>query len=97
MVSLQKMGQVRLAAGDNDSAYVAYEEGLAIARRLVDAAPNDSGAQYDLSVALQGTGLAKSRAGKREAALSDLEGGSASPAGLSRPTPAIPWHSVVFL
>ena len=42
-VSLDKVGDVRLAAGDRAGALAAYEESLAIRRKLAAADPGNAG------------------------------------------------------
>ena len=51
-MSLEKVGDVRLAAGDRAGALAAYEEGLAILRKLAAADPGNAGWQADLVVSL---------------------------------------------
>ena len=50
--SLDKIGDVRLAAGDRAGALAAYEESLAIMRKLAAADPGNAEWQRDLSVSL---------------------------------------------
>ncbi len=51
-VSLDKVGDVRLAAGDRAGALAAYEESLAIRRKLAAADAGNAGWQRDVSVSL---------------------------------------------
>jgi hypothetical protein len=51
-VSLNRIGDVRLRAGDGPGALAAYEEGLVIARRLAAADAGNAVSQADLVVSL---------------------------------------------
>ncbi len=70
-VSLNRIGDVRLAAGDRAGALKAYEESLAIMRRLAAADPGNAGWQADLVLSLYRVGAASdptpARAALREA------------------------------
>ncbi len=51
-VSLEKLGDVKSRSGDRGGALAAFEESLAIFRKLMKADPGNSQAQYDLTVSL---------------------------------------------
>jgi tetratricopeptide (TPR) repeat protein len=72
-VSLNKVGNVRLAAGDRAGALSAYEESLAILRKLAAADPGNAGWQRDVSVSLEKVGDVRLAAGDRTGALSAYE------------------------
>ena len=55
-VSLEKVGDVRLVAGDRAGALAAYEESLAIRRKLAAADPGNAGWQRDVGVSLNRVG-----------------------------------------
>jgi len=68
-VSLSKVGDARVAAGDRVGALVAYEECLAILRRLAAIDPGNARWQRDLSAILVKVGDMRLAAGDRAAAL----------------------------
>ena len=72
-VSLDKVGDVRLAAGDRAGALAAYEESLAIMRKLAAADPGNAGWQRDVSVSLDKVGDVRLAAGDRAGALAAYE------------------------
>jgi tetratricopeptide (TPR) repeat protein len=72
-VSLEKIGDVRLAAGDRAAALAAYEESLAIMRKLVAADPRNAQWQRDVSVGLNRVGDLRLAAGDRAGALASYE------------------------
>ena len=72
-VSLNKVGDVRLAAGDRAGALSAYEESLAIMRRFASTDPGNAGWQRDLTVSLDRVGDVRLAAGDRAGALSAYE------------------------
>ena len=76
-VSLDKVGDVRLAAGDRAGALAAYEESLAIRRKLAAADPGNAGWQRDVSVSLSKVGDVRLAAGDRAGALAAYEEGLA--------------------
>jgi tetratricopeptide (TPR) repeat protein len=75
--SLIKVGDVRLAAGDRTEALTAYEESLAIRRKLAAADPGNAGWQRDLSVSLERVGDVRLAAGERAGALAAYDDGLA--------------------
>ena len=64
-VSLDKVGDVRLAAGDRAGALAAYEESLAIMRKLAAADPGNAQWQRDVGVSLERVGGVRLAAGDR--------------------------------
>jgi tetratricopeptide (TPR) repeat protein len=70
-------GDVLTQAGDAPAALAAYEEGLAIRRRLAALDPNNTQWQRDVSVSLDRIGDLKARAGDAPAALAAYEEGLA--------------------
>ena len=72
-VSLDRIGDVKLQAGDRAGALAAYEESLAIRRKLAEADPGNAEAQRDLSVSLDKIGDVKLQAGDRAGALAAYE------------------------
>jgi tetratricopeptide (TPR) repeat protein len=70
-VSLDSVGDVRLAAGDRAAALAAYEESLAISRKLAAADPGNADWQADLVISLYRVSTAsdtpRARAALREA------------------------------
>ena len=64
---------MRLAAGDRAGALAAYEESLAIRRKLAASDPGNAGWQRDLSVSLNKVGDVRLAAGDRAGALSAYE------------------------
>jgi len=54
--SITRTGDVRRAAGDRTGALAAYEESLAIMRKLAAADPGNAGWQRDVSVSLTRVG-----------------------------------------
>jgi tetratricopeptide (TPR) repeat protein len=68
-LSLEKIGDVKLKAGDRDGALAAYDESFAIARTLAEADPASAQAQRNLSVSLERIGDVKLKAGDRDGAL----------------------------
>jgi predicted negative regulator of RcsB-dependent stress response len=69
-LSLNKVGDVLLAAGDQAGARVTYEESLAIMRKLAAADPGNAEWQRDLSVSLGKVGDVLLAAGDHAGALS---------------------------
>ena len=59
-----KVGDVRLAAGDRAGALSAYEESLAIMRKLAASDPGNAGWQRDVSVSLNKVGDVRLAAGR---------------------------------
>jgi len=72
-LSLDRVGDVRLAAGDRAGALSFYEESLAIRRKLATADPGNAGWQRDLSLSLDRVGDVRMSAGDRTGALSAYE------------------------
>ena len=66
-VSLNKVGDVRLAAGDRAGALAAYEESLAIMRKLAASDPGNAGWQADLVISLYKVSTVSEPAGARAA------------------------------
>ena len=70
-MSLERVGDIRLMAGDRPGALAAYEEGLAIRRKLAAADPGNAGWQADLVVGLYKVSIvsdpSRARAALREA------------------------------
>ena len=64
-VSLDRVGDVRLAAGDRAGALAAYEESLAIMRKLAAPDPGNAQWQRDVSVSLDKVGDVRRAAGDR--------------------------------
>ena len=69
----RQVGDVRLAAGDRAGALAAYEESLAIMRKLAAADPGNAGWQRDLSVSPHQVGDVRLAAGDRAGALAAYE------------------------
>ena len=80
---------MRLQAGDRAGALAAYEESLAIRRKLAEADPGNAEAQRDLSVSLDKIGDVKLQAGDRAGALAAYEESLAIAASWPRPTLAM--------
>ena len=93
-MTLNKIGDVRLAAGDRARALSAYEDGLSIRRRLIAADPGNAQWQRDLSVSLNKVGDVRRAAGDRAGALSAYEESLASGASSPPPILAMPNGSV---
>jgi len=55
-ISLERLGDVAVAAGDLPDAKARHEEGLAIRRKLAQANPTSAQAQRDLSISLEKLG-----------------------------------------
>ncbi len=72
-VSLDRVGDVRLAAGDRAGALAAYEESLAIMRKFAAADPGNAGWQRDLNMSLEKVGDVRLAAGDRAGALAAYE------------------------
>jgi hypothetical protein len=72
-VSISKLGQVRLAGGDNAGALADYNESVTVARRLAAADPGNLQLQNDLSTGLEMVGYAQFMAGDRTGALGSYE------------------------
>ena len=60
-VSLNHVGDVKRQAGDQAGAFAAYQESLAIERKLVAADPSDTQLQADLVITLNNLGLADTK------------------------------------
>lgn len=73
LVSLSKVGDVRLAGGDRAGALKAYEESLEIARWLAAGDPGHAGLARDVSVALDRIGDVRAAGGDQAAALKAYE------------------------
>ncbi|QLH39596.1 MAG: tetratricopeptide repeat protein [Defluviicoccus sp.] len=73
LVSLSKVGDVRLAGGDRAGALKAYEESLEIARWLAAGDPGHAGLARDVSVALDRIGDVRAAGGDRDGALKAYE------------------------
>ena len=71
--SLNNVGDVRRAAGDRAGALKAYEESLAVTRRLVAADPVDSDNQRSLATSLTNVGFIRVTSGDRTGALAAYE------------------------
>jgi tetratricopeptide (TPR) repeat protein len=69
-VSLEKVGDVRFAAGDRAGALAVYEESLAIRRKLAVADPGNSDWQRDVAVGLNKVADVQFAVGNRAGALS---------------------------
>ena len=76
-MSLAKVGEVRLDADDLQGALSAYEESLAIRRKLATADPGNLMWQRDVSVGLNKVGDARTDFGDRAGALAAYEEGLA--------------------
>ena len=76
-VSYDNLGDVEVAAGKLDAAREAYERSLAIAERLAEADPSNSGWQRDLSVSYRKIGDAMAKQNQRAEALEFLQKGLA--------------------
>jgi tetratricopeptide (TPR) repeat protein len=74
-VSLNKLGDVRLRAGDLAGALAAYQEGLDIARKLAAQDQGNAQAQRDVSVSLNRLGDVKLQGGDRAGALAAYQEG----------------------
>jgi tetratricopeptide (TPR) repeat protein len=72
-VTLNKVGDVRLAGSDRAGALAAYEESLTIARKLAAADPGNAAGQRDMSVSLNHVGDVRLVAGDRAGALKAFE------------------------
>ncbi|MGF1463715.1 MAG: peptidase C14, partial [Maricaulaceae bacterium] len=68
-VSLDKLGDLRAAAGDRGNALEAYEESLAIARALAAKDPENTLWARDVSISLDKVGNMRAAAGDRAGAL----------------------------
>jgi len=76
-LSLERVGDMRRAAGDPAGALAAYEENLAIARKLAAADPGNAQWQRDVSVSLNKVGDVRLNTGDRAEALAAYEEGLA--------------------
>ena len=72
-VSLDRVGNVRLAAGDRGGALSVYEESLTIRRKLAASDPANAGWQRDVSVSLIMIGDVRRSVGDRTGALAAYE------------------------
>ena len=86
----RKVGDVRLAAGDRAGALAAYEESLAIMRKLAAADPGNAGWQRDVSVSLNKVGDVRLAAGDRRGRLRPTRRASRSGASSPPPIQAMP-------
>jgi tetratricopeptide (TPR) repeat protein len=68
-VSLDRLGDVNLQAGDQAGALAAHQESLDIARKLAAQDPGNAQAQRDVAVTLDKLGDVKLQAGDRAGAL----------------------------
>ncbi|MEN8303746.1 MAG: tetratricopeptide repeat protein, partial [Campylobacterota bacterium] len=68
-VSYDRVGDMHKATGDNEAALKAYQDGLAIARKLAALDPNHTEWQRDLSVSHNKVGDMHKATGDNEAAL----------------------------
>ncbi|MFN3259870.1 MAG: hypothetical protein ACE37J_04845 [Pikeienuella sp.] len=76
-MSLDRVGDIRVAEGVRAGALAAYEEGLAIRRDLAARDPGNAGWARDVSVSLDRVGDVRVAAGDRAGALAAFEEGLA--------------------
>ena len=72
-MSLDRLGDLKLRAGDAAGALAAYEESLAIFRKLAEADKGNTEWQRDISVSLNKLGDLKLRAGDAAGAVAAYE------------------------
>ncbi|MCP4308093.1 MAG: tetratricopeptide repeat protein, partial [bacterium] len=97
-VSLNRIGDVRLRAGDAAGAVAAYEQGLAIARRLAETDSDNTGWQRVVSISLDRIGDVKLRAGDAAGAVAAYEEGLAIHRRLAETDPDnTEWHTDVVV
>ena len=89
-VSLNKVGDVKLQAGDLVGALAAYQESLDIARRLAAQDPGNALAQRDMAVSLDKVGDVKLQAGDQRGRSPPIRRASTSAASSRRRTQATP-------